>query len=80
LLILNTRRGDLDFTALISNTTLAHDLSKTDDWVVLYYERGDAKGQATVVTETKGPLEGKRVIRSGSRMSAFLSGTVRSLR
>jgi DNA polymerase (family X) len=79
--ILNTRRGDWDFTALFSNTALAHDLSKTDDWVVLYYERGDAKGQATVVTETKGPLEGKRVIRGReAECRRFYSETVRSLR
>ncbi len=61
--ILNTRRGDWDFTALFSNTAQAHDLNKTDDWVVLYYEQDGVEGQATVVTETIGPLEGKRVVR-----------------
>ena len=61
--ILHTKRGEWDFTALYSNTARAHELEKTDDWVVLYYERGGTEEQATAVTETRGPLEGKRVIR-----------------
>ena len=61
--ILNTEREGWDFTALFSNTARAHDLDKTDDWVVLYYERNGEEDQATVVTETRGPLEGKRVVR-----------------
>lgn len=61
--ILNTEREGWEFTALYSNTARAHELDKTHDWVVLYYERGDQEDQGTVVTETHGPLEGKRVIR-----------------
>jgi hypothetical protein len=61
--ILHTEREGWDFTALYSNTARAHDLDKTDDWVVLYYERDGQEDQATVVTETRGPLEGKRVVR-----------------
>ena len=61
--ILNTDKKGWKFTALYSNTALAHDLNKTHDWVVIYYERDDQEDQATVVTETKGPLEGKRVVR-----------------
>jgi DNA polymerase (family X) len=62
--VLTTRRGDWSFTALFSNTARAHELNKTDDWVVIYFERaGDEERQRTVVTETKGPLEGKRVVR-----------------
>jgi DNA polymerase (family X) len=62
--ILHTQRGDWAFTALFSNTARAHDLGKTDDWVVLYFH-GDhgPEGQRTVVTETSGPLEGRRVVR-----------------
>jgi DNA polymerase/3'-5' exonuclease PolX len=33
--ILHTQRGDWAFTALFSNTARAHDVGKTDDWVVL---------------------------------------------
>ena len=60
--ILNTDKKGWKFTALYSNTALANDLNKTHDWVVIYYERDDQEDQATVVTETKGPLEGKRVV------------------
>lgn len=51
------------FTTLYSNTARAHDLNKTHDWVVIYYERDGAEGQCTVVTETHGKLRGQRVVR-----------------
>jgi DNA polymerase (family X) len=62
--ILHARRGDWRFTALYSNTALAHDLGRVKDWVVIYYET-DAlpEGQCTVVTETRGPYAGRRVVR-----------------
>lgn len=62
--VLHTRRGDRRYTALFSNTGLAHELGKTHDWVVLYYSRsGEQEAQATVVTETHGDLAGLRVVR-----------------
>ncbi len=61
--ILNTERDGWSFTALYSNTKRAHELDKTDDWVVLYYSADDEEDQATVVTETKGPMRGRRVVR-----------------
>lgn len=61
--IFNTQRDSWTFTALYSNTKRAHELDKTDDWVVIYYERDGEEDQATVVTETRGPLKGKRVVR-----------------
>ncbi|MCF8245038.1 MAG: hypothetical protein K9J37_11330 [Saprospiraceae bacterium] len=51
------------FTALFSNTARAHQLHKTNDWVVIFYEKDGREDQATVVTETSGPLVGKRVVR-----------------
>lgn len=60
--ILHTERDGRHYTALYSNTARAHELDKTDDWVVLYLEDTD-QAQWTVVTETSGPLEGKRVVR-----------------
>jgi hypothetical protein len=51
------------FTVMFSNTATAHKLGKTDDWVVLYYEKGKGENQCTVVTESRGQLKGKRVIR-----------------
>jgi putative hydrolase len=52
------------FTALYSNTARAHELGKTHDWVVLYFHTNSSpEAQCTVVTETHGPLKGKRVVR-----------------
>lgn len=62
--ILHTQRDGWEFTALFSNTARAHDLGKTDDWVVLYFHSDHGpEGQRTVVTETSGPLAGRRVVR-----------------
>ena len=62
--ILHTQRGDWHFTALYSNTARAHDLGKTNDWVVLYFHTDHgSEMQRTVVTETSGSLEGRRVVR-----------------
>src|SRR5438045_565631 len=61
--VLHTKRQGWTFTALFSNTAQAHDLGKTRDWVVIYYERDGDERQNTVVTETHGPLKGKRVVR-----------------
>jgi len=61
--VLHTERDEWNFTAMYSNTARAHELGKTDDWVVIYYERVGHENQCTVVTEYQGPLTGKRVIR-----------------
>lgn len=63
--ILRTSRGGREYTALFSNTGRAHQLERTGDWVILYYEIGEGLGgrQCTVVTETHGPLTGRRVVR-----------------
>lgn len=67
--ILHTEMDDCEFTALFSNTARAHELGKTDDWVVIYCEHDGHEGQHTVVTETTGPLKGKRVVRGRERES-----------
>lgn len=51
------------FTVMFSNTATAHKLGKTGDWVVVYYEKGKGENQCTVVTEGRGLLKGKRVVR-----------------
>ena len=61
--ILNTHRKPWSFTALFSNTARAHQLEKTDDWVVVYGEREGRDTQYTVVTETRGDLKNERVVR-----------------
>ena len=62
--ILHTERGKWQFTALFSNTARAHELGRTGDWVVIYFHTDhEREGQRTVVTETRGPLQGRRVVR-----------------
>jgi hypothetical protein len=62
--VLHTRYGPWQFTALFSNTELAHDLHRTRDWVVVYFTDPEREeGQFTVVTERRGTLTGRRVVR-----------------
>jgi hypothetical protein len=61
--IFRTDRGEWFYRALFSNTALAHRLGATRDWVVIYFDNGTASGQRTVVTETRGDLRGRRVVR-----------------
>ena len=62
--VLHSTRDGWHFTALFSNTAQAHQLGRTSDWVVIYfYDDEHAEGQHTVVSETHGPLAGRRVVR-----------------
>ncbi|MCA9712236.1 MAG: DNA-binding protein, partial [Myxococcales bacterium] len=61
--ILHEDRGPWSFTVLFSNTALAHQLHKTHDWVVIYWESDHGSGRATVVTEWRGADAGRRVVR-----------------
>jgi hypothetical protein len=66
--IMHVDRDGWSFTALFSNTELAHQLHRTDDWVVIYFHRPhEPEGQATVVTERRGWLRGQRVVRGRER-------------
>jgi DNA polymerase (family X) len=63
--VLHAEKGAWHFTALFSNTARAHELGHTRDWVVVYfYDERHVEGQHTVVTESRGPLAGRRVVRS----------------
>jgi DNA polymerase (family X) len=66
--IMHLTRGKWHFTALYSNTARAHDLGKVRDWVVIYahFDHG-GEVQRTVVTETRGALAGRRVVRGRER-------------
>ncbi|HEV2228192.1 MAG TPA: helix-hairpin-helix domain-containing protein [Steroidobacteraceae bacterium] len=62
--VLHARRGGREYTALFSNTARAHELARTRDWVVLYYDgAGAAERQCTVITAERGPLRGQRIVR-----------------
>ena len=61
--VMKTSRRGWSFTVLFSNTSRAHELGKTRDWVVIYYRRDGREDQCTVVTEQRGALRGRRVVR-----------------
>jgi DNA polymerase (family 10) len=62
--VLHTERDAWRFSALFSNTARAHELGRTRDWVVVFFHADtEPEGQRTVVTETHGPLVGRRVVR-----------------
>jgi hypothetical protein len=65
--VLHTEREGWRFTALYSNTARAHELKKTRDWVVIYYEKDGHENQHTVVTESHGAMKGRRVVRGRER-------------
>jgi len=60
--ILHAVRGERHYMALFSNTAHAHQMGKTRDWVVLYYDGRDGERQCTVITSQRGPLTGKRIV------------------
>jgi DNA polymerase (family X) len=63
--ILHTEQGGWRFTALFSNSARAHDLDRTRDWVIVYcYDDDHLEAQYTVVTELRGELAGRRVVRA----------------
>jgi len=62
--VMHVDRDGWAFTAMFSNTARAHELGRTADWVVVYYHLPhQPEGQATVVTEWRGPARGHRVVR-----------------
>ncbi|HTO03742.1 MAG TPA: hypothetical protein VL069_08570, partial [Opitutus sp.] len=60
--VLHTTRGQRHYTALFSNTARAHQLRKTHDWVLLFFDGPDGEQQTTVITAEFGPLKGQRII------------------
>jgi putative hydrolase len=73
--ILHTTRAPWQFTVLYSNTAAAHQLGRTRDWVVMYfYDDHHREGQHTILTETRGPLRGRRVVRGREAECGTLSG------
>ena len=61
--VLHTQRGNRHYTAMFSNTARAHQLGRTGDWVILYYEGRAGERQATVITSQFGSLKGHRIVR-----------------
>ena len=61
--MLHAEDGGWEWSVMWSNTARAHELGRTQDWVVVFHARDGDDSQCTVVTETHGPLEGRRVVR-----------------
>jgi len=61
--VLHTTRGERHYTVLYSNTARAHELGRTADWVVLYFDGPGGERQCTVITAERGPLTGRRIVR-----------------
>jgi len=61
--VLHTQRESRHYTVLFSNTARAHQLGKTRDWVILYFDDGRGEHQCTVITAQQDPLIGKRIVR-----------------
>lgn len=62
--IMHSDREGWYLTALYSNTARAHELGRTHDWVAIYADGHDGVEQRyTVVTEYRGELTGRRVVR-----------------
>ena len=62
--ILHARHDVWHLTLMFSNTELAHRLGRTRDWVVVYAQKGGGSEQrCSMVTETRGELTGRRVVR-----------------
>jgi len=61
--ILHCERGERHYLGMFSNTARAHQMGKTKDWVVLYFDGRDGEQQCTVITSQRGPLTGKRIVR-----------------
>jgi DNA polymerase (family X) len=74
--VMHADRDGWSFTAMFSNTELAHRLGRTDDWVIVYFhEPHGPEGQATIVTEQRGPLQGLRVVRGRELETQDLAAT-----
>lgn len=60
--ILHATRESRHYTVMFSNTARAHELGKTHDWTVIYYDGDRGEHRGTVITSTFGRLKGKRII------------------
>jgi hypothetical protein len=77
--VLHVEKEGFHFSVLFSNTARAHELGKTRDWVVVYWERDGDEDQCTVVTERSGRLRGRRVVRGREAECARLCAAPRGV-
>ena len=68
--IMHTERGGRRYSALFSHSALAQQLGRQHDWVIIDLEVPGPNLRWTVVTEWRGPMKGKRVVR-GREVECF---------
>ncbi|HEU4993622.1 MAG TPA: hypothetical protein VFT29_02345 [Gemmatimonadaceae bacterium] len=68
--VLHTARGQRRYTALFSISALAQRVRRERDWVIIELEEPGENSRWTVVTEWRGFLRGKRVVR-GRELECF---------
>lgn len=68
--ILETERFGRRYKAMYSNTARAHEMDSVRDWVVIFREGAEERGQWTVVTSKFGKLRGRRIVRGLERECA----------
>lgn len=71
--VLHVEAGGWLFSAMNSNTALAHRLGVARDWVVIFAEREGVETQHVMLTERRGLLAGRRVVRAREMETAALS-------
>lgn len=62
-----TERSDRRYSVHFANSARSHQLGAVYDWVVIVCETKAWQGQWTVVTQARGPLAGRRVVRGRER-------------
>ena len=73
--ILHIQRGKRRYTAMFSNTAMAHQLKKTRDWLLLYFDDGHGEHYCTIVTGRSAPFAEKRIVRGRERDCAITTKT-----
>jgi hypothetical protein len=61
--VLTVQRDGWTMQATFSASPLAFRLGQSRDWVVIHFTNGVEKGERIIVTETRPPLRGQRVVR-----------------
>lgn len=59
----HTVRDDRNYTILFSTSFRARERDATHDWVVIYLDEQDHRGQWTVITARYGAIAGRRIVR-----------------
>lgn len=65
--ILRTSRGGWNFRVTFSPSPLAYRLGRQRDWIAIHFDNGEHSGERIIVTESRAPNAGQRVVRGRER-------------